>query len=259
MASESVSVKGLILSSDEYKDKDRMLTVLTSDMGIIKVCAKGTGRPNSKTAFLSVPYMLCDFTLSDSHGFWYFKEGLIIESNSGIMNSLEAMAVAGHIADILAGTIYQTDSSKLSYELAVYAYYCLGRNPERYKYVYSAFNFYYLKISGLATTIVECSNCKTSFESFDYLFVNLNDTACYCGECAKVSKIRNNLFKVSKNAVTVFNYYLLNQVSSIFSINISEALIDEVYKFSTIYLSVHLDEKITDPIESLMRFQRKNS
>ena len=33
--------RGLIIRSSEYKEKDRLLSVLTADRGLITVCAKG--------------------------------------------------------------------------------------------------------------------------------------------------------------------------------------------------------------------------
>ena len=90
--------RGLIIRSAEFKEKDRLLSVLTADRGLITICAKGVAKPNSSLAFVSMPYMLCDFVVSVSHNYYYLKDASIIESNSSIMASLEQMAVAAHIA-----------------------------------------------------------------------------------------------------------------------------------------------------------------
>ena len=39
--------RGLIIRSNEYKDKDRLLSVLTADRGLITICAKGVAKPGS--------------------------------------------------------------------------------------------------------------------------------------------------------------------------------------------------------------------
>lgn len=255
MASEPISVKGLILSSDEYKDKDRMLTILTSTMGIIKACVKGASKQGSKTAFLSVPYMLCDFTLTDSHGFWYVKEALIVESNSGILNSLEAMAIASHIAKLLAKSVFQTEISKEAYELTVYAYYALGKFPESYKVIYSAFNARFLMISGFAVVLESCANCSSSLTRV--VHVDLENSNCYCEECIKSVKTTGKLFKLSEGAIASINYFYEKSVSSIFTLKISDELQNEVYRFTTSYLSIQLDEEVKDPLASLLSFKFK--
>ena len=93
--------RGLIIRSAEYKEKDRLLSVLTSDRGLITICAKGVAKPGSSLGFVSMPYMLCDFVVTVSHGYYYLKDASIIESNSKIMESLEQMTVAAHISSCL--------------------------------------------------------------------------------------------------------------------------------------------------------------
>ena len=120
--------RGLIIRSNEYKDKDRLLSVLTSDRGLITICAKGVAKPGSSLGAVSMPYMLCDFVVTVSHGYYYLKDVSIIESNSGIMESLEQMTVAAHISSCLMDCTLQSENSKEAYELAVYAYYMLANN-----------------------------------------------------------------------------------------------------------------------------------
>ena len=56
--------RGIIIKSNDYKEKDRLLSVLTSDRGLITICAKGVAKPGSSLGFVSMPYMLCDFVVS---------------------------------------------------------------------------------------------------------------------------------------------------------------------------------------------------
>ena len=39
---DPVNCRGIILGSREYKEKDRLVSVLTPEMGLITVCAKGS-------------------------------------------------------------------------------------------------------------------------------------------------------------------------------------------------------------------------
>ena len=89
--------RGLIIRTNDYKEKDRLLSVLTSDRGLITICAKGVAKPGSSLGFVSMPYMLCDFVVTVSHGYYYLKDASIIESNSKIMESLEQMNIASDL------------------------------------------------------------------------------------------------------------------------------------------------------------------
>ena len=140
--------RGLIIRSSEYKEKDRLLSVLTADRGLITICAKGVAKPGSSLGCFSMPYMLCDFVVTISHGYYYLKDASIIESNSKIMESLEQMTVAAHISSCLMDCTLQSENAKEAYELAVYAYYMLANNKGKYLLIYSAFNWRLLTIAG---------------------------------------------------------------------------------------------------------------
>ena len=117
---EPFSCRGIILASREFKEKDRLVSVLTADRRLVTICAKGSGRPGSKSAFASIPFMVCDFVVSVSHGYYYLKEGTIVENNSDIMNSLEAMTCASHMSACLLDSTFQGDMAHEAYELAAF-------------------------------------------------------------------------------------------------------------------------------------------
>ncbi|MCQ2482423.1 MAG: DNA repair protein RecO, partial [Clostridia bacterium] len=141
MSGDAFSFKGLVVSSLEFKDNDRILTVLTSDLGCISVIAKGVTKNNSKHAYLCMPFLLCDFTVTFSKGYYYLKEADIIQNNVGISSSLEATTVAFHISEIIKFASFDNIATADIYELTNYAFYHLSRVPDDYKLVYSAFNW----------------------------------------------------------------------------------------------------------------------
>ncbi len=241
MASNPISIRGVILSSREFKEKDRMLTVITADRGIVSFCVKGVSGKNAKNAFVSVPYMLCDFVITKSGNFNYMKEGSIIESNSGIMGSLECMAVAGHIARILSDAVLQSDNAKSAYELCVYAYYALGKFPERYVEIYCAFNWKFLTDMGFTDIYVLDGSSQTYYIST---------------EDSKISVGRTG-FKIDIRSIKALNFIATHEPKEIFNITLSDQLKDELRRFTTQYLQNQFEYEIKDPIKKLeLEFNR---
>jgi len=237
MASDPENLRGVILSSREFKEKDRILTVLTADRGIVSFCVKGVAGKNAKNAFVSVPFMLCDFVITQSGSFNYMKEGNIIESNSKIMGSLEAMAVAGHIGRILSESVLQSDNAKSAYELCVYAYYALGKFPQRYQEVYCAFNWRILVDLGFANTYELDEGTNT-------YFISTQDS--------NISDFRKEgLFKISASSIKALNYFAQHKPSEIFNVTLNDQLKDELRRFTTQYLQHQFEYEIKDPIKQL--------
>jgi len=217
MPSEPYRIKGIILTTRDYKDKDRLLSVLTRDRGVVNCCAKGVSVKNTKLSFVSVPYSYCELVLSDSHGFPYIKEGNVISGNTGIMNSLEAMSVAGHMASCLLESVMQSDNAASCFVLAIYAFYALSQTPSEYLKVFCIFNWKLMWLLGLAGSAATCTA----------------------------------EFKLAPRVVEILDYIGNNKISNIFTIKLESTDIDALRAFTLSYLRIQFEKDIPDPIAKL--------
>lgn len=238
--------RGLIVRSSDYKEKDRLLTVLTSDRGLITICAKGVAKPNSSLGFVSMPYMLCDFVVSVSHGYYYLKDATIVESNSKIMETLEQITVAAHISSCLCDCTLQSENSREAYELAVYAYYMLANNKDKYLLIYSAFNWRLLTIAGF-TVCYDLDNpgYKASGDKQNRYLINI------AGGINSASN-QNRTFDrlLDESSVRALNYFAGCDLNRLFTSSADKKTEEELKDFTTEYLSVHF-EKIYDSLSVL--------
>lgn len=236
--------RGLIIRSNEYKDKDRLLSVLTADRGLITICAKGVAKPNSSLGCFSMPYMLCDFVVSVSHGYYYLKDASIIESNSKIMESLEQMTVAAHISSCLMDCTLQSENAREAYELAVYAYYMLANNKDKYLLIYSAFNWRLLTIAGF-TVLYDLDDplYKANGDRQGRYMINISG-----GSSDKQSRSFNRLLE--EPAVRALNFFATCDLKRMFTSSADKKTEEELRDFTTDYLSVHF-EKMYDSLSVL--------
>ena len=236
--------RGLIIRSNEYKDKDRLLSVLTADRGLITICAKGVSKPGSSLGCFSMPYMLCDFVVSVSHGYYYLKDASIIESNSKIMDSLEQMTVAAHISSCLMDCTLQSENAKEAYELAVYAYYMLANNKDKYLLIYSAFNWRLLTIAGF-TVLYDLDDplYKASGDKQGRYMINISG-----GPESSQNRSFNRL--LDEPAVRALNYFATCDLKRMFTSNADKKTEQDLKEFTTDYLSIHFD-KIYDSLSVL--------
>ena len=236
--------RGLIIRSSEYKEKDRLLSVLTADRGLITICAKGVSKPNSSLGCFSMPYMLCDFVVSVSHGYYYLKDASIIESNSKIMESLEQMTVAAHISSCLMDCTLQSENAREAYELAVYAYYMLANNKDKYLLIYSAFNWRLLTIAGF-TVLYDLDDplYKTSKDKQGRYMINISG-----GSGSSQNRSFNRL--LDEPAVRALNYFATCDLKRMFTSSAGKKTEQDLRDFTTDYLSIHFD-KIYDSLSVL--------
>jgi len=240
---EPFSCRGIILASREFKEKDRLVSVLTADKGIVTICAKGSGRPGSKAAFASIPFMVCDFVVSVSHGYYYLKEGTIVENNSDIMNSLETMACASHMSSCLIDSTFQGENAHEAYELAAYAFYMLAKHPEDFLIVYSAFNWRLLTIAGLTVKYDITNNGGEAVAPGNIYLVSLIGGTIELAKNSKAARLTGNDYRIlSYDSIDALNYFSDCPINRLFTAKASDAVVSELKDFTTAYLSVQFDK-----------------
>lgn len=235
---DSFSCTGLILVSREYKDKDRMLDILTADRGLITVCAKGCGKPGSKTSFAALPFLVCDFVISISHGLYYLKEGNIIEANKDLMNSFEALTVASHISDCLIDARAAAEDFSDTYKLAVYALYSLSHMTDKYLLIYSAFNWRLLSIQGQTIIYDKTGDTESPIEDRKEYYLPLRGGAVYekagnAGEGKRLSGV----------SVKALNFFAVCDIKQLFAVKASDKIVKELAGFTTDYISLQFDKR----------------
>ena len=240
---EPFSCRGIILASREFKEKDRLVSVLTSDRGLVTICAKGSGRPGSKSAFASIPFMVCDFVVSVSHGYYYLKEGTIVENNSDIMNSLETMACASHMSACLLDSTFQGENTHEAYELAAYAFYMLAKRPQDYLIVYSAFNWRLLTIAGFTVKYDITNNGGEPVTPGNNYLVSLVGGTIELAKNSKAARLTGTDYRIlSYDCVDALNYFFDCPLNRLFTAKASETVVEDLKDFTTAYLSVQFDK-----------------
>lgn len=220
------SVRGIVLQARDFKERDAMTCVLTPDKGLINVCVKGAGKPGSRLGFAGIPYIVADFVINISHGYYYLKDATLIESNAEIMQHLESVLTASHMALCLKDVTLQSDNCREAYELACYAYYALSLHPENYLNIYAAFNWRILGIVGQAPEFPEIPDGEERS-------INLNDGS-YTNQTDGVAKLRGQEIKA-------LNFFLKCDIKQLFTTKLSDTALHNLKHFTRQYLSVQFD------------------
>ena len=136
-----LTTRGLVLRTTEYKETDRILTILTDHDGLLSVKARGVRSNRSKLKGACQLLTYAEFTISDARGFTAITEATAIEMFPELRNDLLLLSLASYFAQ-LAEVLSQEDASSpalLSLILnALYALSKLKKPPRLVKAVCAA-------------------------------------------------------------------------------------------------------------------------
>ena len=95
-------VKGLVLRVTNVGESDRLLTIYTEESGIVTAMAKGSRKLKSNTMSATLQFCYSSFILYSKSDKYWIREATLHESFYGIRNSIEGLALAGYIVDVLS-------------------------------------------------------------------------------------------------------------------------------------------------------------
>ena len=105
-----LTTRGLVLRTTEYKETDRILTILTDHDGLLSVKARGVRSNRSKLKGACQLLTYAEFTISDARGFTAITEATAIEMFPELRNDLLLLSLASYFAQ-LAEVLSQEDAS----------------------------------------------------------------------------------------------------------------------------------------------------
>ena len=133
------TTKGLILRETQYKDNDKLLDVLTGDMGRITVKARGVRRKNSRLR--SGCQLLCysELTLFEKNGFYTVNEAEPLEMFMGLRTDIELLSLGSYFAQLLSCISDQDQASPELLSLGLNSLYALDKLKKPQPLVKAAF------------------------------------------------------------------------------------------------------------------------
>ena len=165
---------GLVLRVTETKEADKILTVLTPDMGKIPLIARGARRKNSRIAAACQLLAYSELTLYRRGNWYMLDEASTLELFDGVRQDLVLLALASYFAELAEAVCAEETASPEILSLllnALYALCYLGKEPRLVK---AAYQFRLLALAGavcgreepeapmldVVHGVVHCGGCK---------------------------------------------------------------------------------------------------
>ncbi len=240
-------VKGLVLRTVDLKESDRLLTIFTEEEGTVTALARGARSLKSRKMPSTQQFCYSSFILREYGDKLQIQEASLIESFYGIRNTVEGLALATYIAEVLIDvSIAESDIELL--RLALNSLYAISSGKYDLDKVKAVFEMRASSILGFMPEVMECRTCGTREGEF---FFDIMAGALECAECRKRSDLSHTrlseehegsiITPVSNGAKNALYYAIHAPLEKIFSFNISD---EDMHLFSMAaerYIINHLD------------------
>lgn len=234
---KQVKVNGIVISENNMGDFDKMLTLLTPNLGKISCSAKGSRRP--KSLLLSGSQFLCfgEYMLFKGSETYTMNSCETIELFYNIRTDLDKLTYATYITKIISDVTTENQNSFNTLKLFLNTLYMISETDKDLNFITSIFKMRMLKILGFTPNIRECVSCRSK-ENLKYF--SIKDNGFKCTSCSKQDTGSIEMSEATKNAII---YILKADPKKIFSFELSENCRKELELISGIYLNEKLDKE----------------
>lgn len=229
------TVNGLVLKEVKLREADRILTLLTQELGIVSASARGSLRPKNKLFSASGLFSYSEWTLHEGKTMYSVDEATPIEVFFGLRQSIEAVSVASYIAEMLQILSPTGEEAAMLLKLALNSLYLLSEQKKDPRTVKAVFELRGLSESGYQPDLEGCGSCGSEE---DLAFFDFGNGVLLCGDCARRKAVSSNL---SPGVLSALRHIVSAPDERLFAFSLGEDNQRQLFRLVESYVLFHLD------------------
>lgn len=230
-----IKTKGIVLSEANYSETDKILTVLTYDLGKISCIAKGARRNQSRFLASSQLFAFSDLILFKGNGeLYHINSAELIDSFYSLRYNLDKLDTAMECVKFVKDNTYESQNTFNILKLIINTLYIISATEKDVRQIKNVFYIKFLCMLGYAPQVKHCGSCgkQEGLTAF-----SVKNKAVFCDEC----RDRKDL-DISVGARLSLEYIIHSKLKDIFSFEVNEEVLKELDLIRKIYVETVISE-----------------
>ena len=183
----NLNVSALVLRRSEYRDYDRMLTLLTAEHGKLEAVARGCRRPKSELINAAEPFVCGQYQLYYNHERYSVVQCRVTEGFYELRKDLDKLTLGVEWLKLLETMAVSNEPQNALFDMALSALSYLTYSDIEKKLLHVMFQMKLMYLSGFAPVADRCAVCGKS-ASATRLGFDPRRGGCICDSCAPHAK-----------------------------------------------------------------------
>ena len=177
-----ITTMALVLRTVDYKETDKILTLLTRDQGKLTASARGCRKKGSAIAAGCQLLAWSEVVLYDYQGRWSVKEAAVERLFQGVRDDIERLALGCYFAEVAELLAVEGEENPELLSLILNSLHALDKLPEKpLPLVKAAFEWKAMALAGYEPLIDGCAVCG-AHPSENPRF-HLREGVLHCAKC----------------------------------------------------------------------------
>lgn len=216
-------IKGIVIKETSYKDNDKIITILSDELGRVSVIAKGAKKTNSPNLASSQYLVYSEFVLYKSTNYYYINSSEVLNMFYNLRVNFEKLQIAFELTKLVYSVTDENQDTSQILKLLLNTLYVIDKLNKDEKLVTAIFKVKLLDILGFTPRLDVCSSCrKKIYEDVEEkVYYNYTNNTFYCRECV-LNSSKNKCIEISVPTLIAINYVVRSDIKKIFSFELKE-------------------------------------
>ena len=224
----TIEVRGLIIRTVDIKETDRLVTIYTEEYGAVTALARGARSLKSRKLAATLQFCYGRYVLYRQGDKYTIKEAELIENFFDIRQSIEGVALANYIAEVLSDVAVEEAEADLL-RLALNSLYAISKGLYSIQKIKAVFEIRAVSILGFMPSVLECHLCDERNGDFFFDIMGGIIECRSCHEKREKGRIEHAdphethiLCILSEGAKIALGYAIYAPIERLFAFNISD-------------------------------------
>ncbi len=240
-----IKVKGIVIKEVQYKENDKIITIMTDKLGKISCMAKGAKKNNSPLLSSSQFLVYSEFLLYKGTNFYHINSAEMIESFYDLRIDYDKLEKAFDVAKLLNKLAYEEDEETGILSLFLNTLYIIANKDKQFDLVRNTFLLKLLCLLGYTPHLYKCSKCNEKMfgdnnsEQTKYYYDRTTNSAvcdtCYNNIIGNDKMEIRKYKEISEGALYAMLYVISSEIKKVFSFDIKGKTLNEFSDFVNEY------------------------
>ncbi len=233
-----LTTNALVLREVNYKESDKILTVLTGQEGKLTVSARGCRKKGSAIAAASQLLVWSEMTLYEYRGRWAVKEAETKRRFDAVRSDLEKLALASYFSEVteLLAEEGQPEPGLLS--LILNCLHALDQMDLPQKQVKAVFEWKAMALAGYEPMTEGCAVCGRPDPEGPYLQLSQGVVCC---ETCRGGAGEGTAMPLTPSALSALRHIVAGSPKRLFSFRVDDRSLEQLSAASEAYLITQLE------------------
>lgn len=240
-----IKTQGIVIKQRNIGENDRIITILSRDLGIIEATARGSKSIRSAIGAAVQIFSYGDFCLFKGKSNYIVNSAETIESFYQLRLDVVKLSLAGYFCELLNYLSKTADEhSEVYLKLILNTLHFLQEEKRNQTLLKSIFEMRALSIAGFMPNLICCSECA-AYEKEKMFFFLLEGTLV-CDDCIAVSGYNTERaiqIPVSMAVLSAMRHIIFSEFEKLFSFNLSGLSLEQLNYVTEHYMLLHTEAK----------------